>query len=66
MIRRASAADMDRILELGGEFLAASPYHDLGYDREAFAGFAGRGGAWIPDQVRDDGVAGGVTARRAV
>lgn len=42
MIRQATVADMERIVELGGDFLAASPYSDLGYDRPAFAGFAAR------------------------
>lgn len=61
MIRRATAEDLPRIIELGGQFLAASPYHDLGYDRPAFGEFATRmmdgAGAIF---LSDDGFIGGL------
>lgn len=48
-------------MELGGEFLAASPYHDLGYDHLGFAVFAsnlmnGPGAIFLSD----DGFIGGL------
>lgn len=61
MIRQASDSDLDLIVELGGEFLSASPYHDLGYDRPAFREFASRLMAG-PGAIflSDDGMIGGL------
>lgn len=39
MIRKASADDLPRILELGAEFLALGPYAWVPLDREAFSTF---------------------------
>ena len=40
MIRVATPDDLPRIIELGGQFLEASPYADMGYDKPAFGEFA--------------------------
>jgi hypothetical protein len=61
VIRAATADDLPRILDLGGDFLAYSPYSDLGYDRPAFANFATRlmeGPGVI--LLSDDGFLGGL------
>jgi len=55
LIRQATPDDLDRIIELGGQFLAASPYADLGYDRPAFGEFAirmmeGPGAIFLSDE----------------
>lgn len=61
MIRRATADDVSRIVELGAEFLAYSPHRVHPLDREAFAAFAeqlvtGAGAIFLSD----DGMIGGL------
>lgn len=60
MIRRATADDLDRIVELGAAFHAYCPYRDIPLDPEGFRDFAGRlieGGAIF---LSDDGMIGGL------
>ncbi len=40
MIRRATVADLPRIMDLGADFLAYSPHRDIELDRDAFAAFS--------------------------
>ena len=62
MIREATVEDIPRIVELGAEFLAYSPYRHHALDREAFASFA-HGLIASEDGVvllSDDGMFGGL------
>jgi RimJ/RimL family protein N-acetyltransferase len=60
MIRRAGVVDLDRVVELGAQFLAYGPYREIPLDPEAFRDFAGRlveGGVIF---LSEDGMLGGV------
>lgn len=60
MIRAATEADLERVVELGAAFHAMSPYRSIPFDPEAFADFAGRlirGGVIL---LSDDGMIGGL------
>lgn len=60
MIRTATHEDIPHIVELGAEFLAASPHAWVGLDRDAFADFAGRMIDHGVIFLSDDGMIGGV------
>jgi hypothetical protein len=59
LIRRATEADLDRIVELGAAFHGYSPYREIAFDPEGFREFAAKlveGGAVF---LSDDGMIGG-------
>lgn len=60
MIRRATADDLPRVVELGAAFHAYSPYLDIPFDADGFGAFARKlieGGAVF---LSDDGMVGGL------
>lgn len=60
MIRKADASDLARIVEMGVQFHAYSPYREFPFDADDFGEFAGRlieSGVIL---LSDDGMLGGV------
>lgn len=60
MIRRATDADLDRIVELGAAFHAYSPYREIAFDPEGFRSFAGQLIECGAVFLSEDGMLGGL------